>query len=480
MSKLSQNTVQQLAGKISLNVLSEYTGAHGPLIVQPQECGHEFVATYSALQKYFKKHGNKPYFCKVCSGKAVRTTSSVAQELLSKYNLELLSEYVSMKTNVSVKSLSCGHSYETNLGHLLYSSVGSACKVCSGTNTVKSRFFTRLLEANLELMDEYTTSQLPLLVMNKLCNHTYTVIPNNLVCANSGVVCRVCDPISTTSSGEKELLSFIKSSYSGAIKTSDRTVLKGKEIDIYLPDIALGIEFNGQYWHQEDMRGQTYHKIKAELAEAAGIKLVQVNSDEWEFKPLIVKSRISSMLQKSFKVWARHCTVKKLNYFPGMFLEGNHIQGAGAKSSHNYGLFLKEELVGVMTFSKPRFNGSYDFELIRFCTLLDITVVGGAGKLLKAFYKEHGKVSVISYADRRWSTGGLYKALGFKKLHETAPNYKYYKTGYATLSRYQCQKHLLKNMFPEHFSDSLTEKEIMSKARYFPVYDAGNSVWVTQ
>jgi hypothetical protein len=50
------------------------------------------------------------------------------------------------------------------------------------------------------------------------------------------------------SSGELEVLEFIKEHYSGEIKTSDRTILKPKELDIYIPDKALAIEYNGECW----------------------------------------------------------------------------------------------------------------------------------------------------------------------------------------------------------------------------------------
>ncbi len=52
-----------------------------------------------------------------------------------------------------------------------------------------------------------------------------------------------------TSIKEKELLDFIKKSYKGVVLQSYRDNL---EIDIYLPDLKLGFEFNGLYWHSEE------------------------------------------------------------------------------------------------------------------------------------------------------------------------------------------------------------------------------------
>ena len=41
------------------------------------------------------------------------------------------------------------------------------------------------------------------------------------------------------------MLEYIKSIYSGCIIKNDRSVLSGKELDIYLPELNIAFEFNG-------------------------------------------------------------------------------------------------------------------------------------------------------------------------------------------------------------------------------------------
>lgn len=79
-----------------------------------------------------------------------------------------------------------------------------------------------------------------------------------------------------------------------------------------------------------------------------------------------------------------------------------------------------------MTFGKSRFTSKADWELLRFCTKLNYHVPGAAGKLLKHFEREYQPKSLVSYADRRWSRGKLYEALGFKLDHISKPNYWYF------------------------------------------------------
>ena len=66
-----------------------------------------------------------------------------------------------------------------------------------------------------------------------------------------------------------------------------------------------------------------------------------------------------------------------------------------------------------------------EWNLNRFCNKLNYSVTGGASKLLKYFVDNYEPRRVISYADRDWSTGNLYKKLGFVLVSETKPDYKY-------------------------------------------------------
>lgn len=74
---------------------------------------------------------------------------------------------------------------------------------------------------------------------------------------SSGGRCGICAEESFTSKGEKEILEYINSIYSGTILSNDRTqILNPKtnlylELDIWLPEINKAIEYNGQYWHRK-------------------------------------------------------------------------------------------------------------------------------------------------------------------------------------------------------------------------------------
>ena len=85
-------------------------------------------------------------------------------------------------------------------------------------------------------------------------------------------LCTICYPIGDSQSiKEKELLEFIKSIYSGEIIQSYRD---GLEIDIYLPELKLGFEFNGLYWHSEIYKDKMYHLNKSNYFKEREIRII--------------------------------------------------------------------------------------------------------------------------------------------------------------------------------------------------------------
>ena len=122
-----------------------------------------------------------------------------------------------------------------------------------------------------------------------------------------------------------------------------------------------------------------------------------------------------------------------------------------------------------MSFNK---HPKYQWEITRFANKLNMTVVGGASKLFKHFLREHNPDQILTYADRRYSNGNLYKKLGFKLDGITQPNYIYIKNK-KIFSRQQFQKHKLKDKL-EDFNPLLTEAENMFNNGYRRMWDAGN------
>lgn len=225
--------------------------------------------------------------------------------------------------------------------------------------------------------------------------------------------CAVCNPTQLTykSKPELEIFEYIKSIYSGMVISGDRRIINPFEVDILLPDLKIGIEHNGLYFHSENSngRGYSYHKNKMDLLKKKNYRLISIFGDEWQFNEDLVKSKLKNILGlDENSVYARKTTVVQIPRDIAIpFINEHHIQGAPRNLPINYGLMLDDELIAIMSFS----GDATEYNLTRFCS--SVRIVGGASKLLSAFIEDYDPSSIISYADLRWSQGDLYPQLGF-------------------------------------------------------------------
>jgi len=305
------------------------------------------------------------------------------------------------------------------------------------------------------------------------CTKCNTIFEDNM---DNGKIprCPKCFPLLIRSSlSEKEIYDFVYN-YFPDVTNNDRSILSGKELDIYIPSKNLAIEFNGLHWHSElQGKDKNYHLNKTFQCQEKGIQLIHIFEDEWIFKKEVVKSVIKSKLNLIInKIPARKCTVKPVDKDTAFnFLDSNHLQGY--ISGEHSGLFYDEKLVSILTIGKPRFDSNYEIEILRFCNKINTTIIGGLSKLISKINNS----SIITYVDKRYGTGKSYESAGFKLIGESNPSY-YYVNG-SDLTRYNrlsFQKHKLESKL-ESFDPSLTEWQNMQLNGYDRIWDCGNLVF---
>jgi hypothetical protein len=237
------------------------------------------------------------------------------------------------------------------------------------------------------------------------------------------IICTNCNKVVKHQSGKEIMLSnYIKSIYSGEILENHR--IDNKELDIYLPNENIAIEFNGLYWHSELYKGRNYHKMKTDMCQINNIQLIHIWEDDWDNKQNIIKSFISNKLKLNVdKIGSRKCIVKEIDdiLIVKKFLNENHIQGY-VRSTIKIGLYYNDVLVSIMCFLK---NGNV-WDLNRFCNKLNTTVQGSASKLLKYFVNNYSD-EITTFSDNSYSYGDVYEKIGFYKLYEIKPDYHYIK-----------------------------------------------------
>lgn len=285
--------------------------------------------------------------------------------------------------------------------------------------------------------------------------------------------CLICQPLKETW-GETVIKLWLQK-HQVEFTQWDRSIIKPQELDFFIPQKMLAIEFNGTWHHKDDSnRSRAYHQLKWKAATDAGVKLIQVWEHELKHKPEIIFDRLSHALGfNSNKIAARKCTIHKLDVATSRsFFNSNHLQGH-QNSKYVWGLYYDTLLVAAASFVQTRYNKTAECELLRYATIQGSQVQGGLGKLLAHAQKELKFSSLITYANLNWGQGAVYQAVGFQFSHISKPNYWYFKGLDQIHSRVKFQKHKIIGQ-----ASGVTEKEIAQNMGYYRFFDAGNAVWI--
>lgn len=263
---------------------------------------------------------------------------------------------------------------------------------------------------------------------------------------------------------------------SGKEFKADRTILQGKEIDLYNDELRMGIEYCGLYWHTEDSpepRTKWYHHQKSNRCREYKIRLITIFEDEWLNREKQVKSFLKSMLgANSRKFQARKCEVCSITKEVGnKFIEQYHIQGKTGHGMYYAGLYDGKELLAVMSFGRhPRQTNVVVLD--RLCFKEDCSVAGGSSRLFKFLVDMHKVTSIVSWSDNRWSEGRVYSQLGFIKAEELDPDYSY--VDFSTFNRVSKQSQKKGSV---NCPENMTELEFANSRGLHRIWDCGKIRW---
>lgn len=298
----------------------------------------------------------------------------------------------------------------------------------------------------------------------------------------------------SSSTEELDLLEFVKSIYKGEIKHNCWDVIKPLELDIYIPDKNIAIEYNGLYWHSDASnlkkkeipdkekisRNIDRHLIKTIDCEKKGIRLLHIFSDDWEYKKDIVKSIIAASLGIfAKKLNARTCRIEEipLGVYKD-FLNKNHLQGY-AYADIRVGLYYKGEIVQLIGINSKG-NHSKNPELVRMASALNTQVRGGFSKLLNYIDKTFSFEKMVSYINRSLYSGNSYQINNFEIEKYNRPTYYYIDQSSSEkirIPRYNFMREKIKRAYEKgeliYWNPEETEALNMYKNGYYRIYDCG-------
>lgn len=192
--------------------------------------------------------------------------------------------------------------------------------------------------------------------------HTFYLTPDVLLNKPQG--CNICVPAGT-SAQEQRLLAFMREHFK--CEGNNRKILGGKELDIYIPSIKVGIEYNGLYWHSNEMV-KTTHFEKVNLASRKNTHLIMVYENDWLFRTQAVKNKLLDNLK-----------VRELNYTAVFFADlcistTNNTKVSeiykeaslekGFKEEGFYVMKMLDEIVGIAPYINTK-SGKIIGEMVR-------------------------------------------------------------------------------------------------------------------
>lgn len=494
--KLTQQEVETKINSLyngSYTLISEYNGSTKPIIIK-HNCGNIYEVKRA---KTFLNEGNG--LCPKCNSNKPNSTKRITEEEFIKrlYNqvkdeYTYISGFKNMNTKVLIKHNACGNEYYVT-PHMFLGIKQRRCPKCSNKNRGKYAIREDYLEEiknNHFDGEEYTwledyknNNKLKHKIRHNKCGNEFYIRPNDFQQYN--VVCPYCN--SSSSTEENKIYKLIKDNYNGEI--IQRYKEDNNEIDIYLPELKIGFEINGYYWHSDKFKDKNYHLNKLNYFKSKGIDIYFIDDLDINNKEKIIFSKVLHIIKedKKEKVYARKCKVvyNLDNQIKKDFLDNNHIQG-NAIDNFNLGLEYNGILVSIITFSKSRknlnSNDSNSMELLRFANNINYRVIGSFSKLLKysiEYIKENYKEvnNIKTFADYSLSKGNVYEKNGFILSHISKPSYYcvFHRKKY---NRYQFRKTELKKNFIEIYDENLTEFQIEDKINnFYRVWNTGQLIY---
>lgn len=382
------------------------------------------------------------------------------------------SNYVDSKTKVVIGCPTHGSFSQNPINHRL----GQGCPKCGKLSMAKAQSSDTLsfMDAAARVHDgkylyhhvNYVTSDKKVTITCKL-HGDFDQIPDNHL---QGVGCPKCsNRISKPELVIKDMLDQL-----GVIYVhGDRSLIKPLELDFYLPEHNLAIEFNGLVWHSEEFgKDRHYHANKTSLCKAAGVRLVHIWEDDWnrnqDLELEFIRHLIGASTKK--KVPARKCHPDIVSYRVACeFMDKNHVQGS-CTHSVAVGLFHEGELVTVTMFTVRGNN----YELVRHANADN--VIGSLGKTV-SFFRKHYSNPIYTFCDNTRFLGDSYIKAGFIEDESIAPDYKYVVNGVRE-HKFLWRRAGIAKKLPHVYSEDLSERQMMEAAEIYRIWDCGKTRYV--
>ena len=440
-------------------------GSHAIIKVSCDECGKEREYMYGRYLKFLEKNKYYKYFCNKCIIKCrdennlekygVKSTMQIKETIekkkktcLEKYGFDHPNKNENIKNKIFSTNLErYGNKYifisfrneinNTNIKK--YGGISSFCSKdvkikCENTmlekygfrysakiKKIHNKIIENGLKTRIKIIKDKYSNILDIVGVDYTvkcdnnCDHNFNIDSNNFYnrIKYNTTICTICNPIDKHISGKEiNFIKFITDNYSGETILNYR-ILDRKEIDIFIPELKIGFEFNGLYWHSDEFKDNDYHKNKVDVALSKGIKLFHVYDNDWLYKKDIIKNDILRLLKPIKK--------EKINifesdkYISNLYVSNNNLYDYEKSNINICASNLDNEIISMISIQKKK----NIFEIIR------LTGDDYFDELFDYFNKKYKPKTIFGNVNKDWNLYNFYERNNFLFESETEPSYQY-------------------------------------------------------
>jgi len=390
------------------------------------------------------------------------------------------------KVKVWWKCLEYGHSYFAAINHFYN---GRRCSTCAGKtidvsnklsithpHLVKEWDFTKNsfnpgeISAGHDKKAWWKCSQ---------CSHEWTAYVYNRTNKKRPQGCPECAKGATASRGEKQIIEFL--SQNSVLDIVTHKIINNKEgrkfeIDIFIPHLNIGIEFNGIYYHSEKFVDKKYHFNKFKTCQENNIQLIQIWEDDWFKSRETIKQMLLNQLNKNIEYCPlEKTTIKKIEEAEAIkFFSDNYPQKVLNASLYIGLLNEKRKLIAVVAVQERKSKKGLNIS----CFVSEYNSSNNFAKLISYIEKHYDFEYLTAISDNCIDNNELYINNGFKFKEHISPDYTYFAKKQYREDKTKYSKNKFKNDLNLEYFDKMNEEELAELNGFLKVYDAGKTKWV--
>jgi hypothetical protein len=262
-----------------------------------------------------------------------------------------------------------------------------------------------------------------------------------------------------------------------------------RELDIFIPIIKLGIEFNGLFYHSTLFKSKSFHKDKMNYFNSKEITVIQVFENEWLFNSDIVKSYIRYSIDSLLSL------ISYNNQDVTIFKE------LGKKDfeefSYNNSLYCRQAFDTIT--SNTKYFGVYDTTTLSLQSVCSISILDSLNdtyllnnvRFCNSFGLDFLLKNIIEYftripsskkklflkIDLRYFNPSQFLKFTFQLISISDPTYFYYELNSRCSILYEGKKLYAylntNNMLDKSFDYNSNEEDSMRAHGYERIYDCG-------